>query len=244
MELNYTQGSDGMYILTRVDMEKIAHDLLKEFSPQNLETPMVFDVDSFLSDYLGLLVKERYIGVIGCEALGLTVMSDAVEIPSLDECFRPVVVTETYGNVLISPSLHGRKNLGRKRYTKAHESAHWILHRPYFQKKEQSNESRISQGFVACRTVERYTPQSKENVDWLEWQADTLAAALLMPGEIFKEYARRLIRHAGVLRGYLEGDNAKDKRIFYEISPSLCQHFSVSLRAAQIRMIHLGLIRP
>ena len=244
MELNYTQGSDGMYILTRADMEKIAHDVLKEFSPQNLETPMVFDVDSFLSDYLGLLVKERYIGVIGCEALGLTVMSDVVEIPSLDERLRPVVVTETYGNVLISPSLHGRKNLGRKRYTKAHEGAHWILHRPYFQRKEQLNGAKIGQGFVACRSIERYTSQNKRSKDWLEWQADTLAAALLMPRDIFFEYARRLIRHAGATRGYLEGDNVRDKGIFYEVAPSLCQRFSISLRAAQIRMIHLGLIRP
>lgn len=244
MELNYNQGFDGMYILTRADMEKIANDLLKEFSPQNLETPMAVDVDSFLSDYLELFVKERYIGVIGYEALGLTVMSDVVEIPSMDERFRPTIITETYGNVLISPSLHGRKNLGRRRYTKAHEGAHWILHRPYFKRKEQSGGPGMNQGFVACRSIERYTPQNKKSVNWLEWQADTLAAALLMPGEIFKEYSRRLLRHAGASRGYLEGDNARDKRIFYEIAPSLCQRFSISLRAAQIRMIHLGLIRP
>lgn len=244
MELNYNQGSDGMYILTRADMEKIANDLLKEFAPQNLKTPKSFDVDSFLSDFLGLFVKERYIGVIGYEALGLTVMSDVVEIPSMDERFRPTIITETYGNVLISPSLHGMKNLGRKRYTKAHEGAHWILHRPYFEKKEKSNGTGICQGFVACRSIERYTPQKKKNKDWLEWQADSLAAALLMPSEIFFEYARNLMRRAGAFQGHLEGDNLRDKRIFYEVAPYLCQHFSVSMRAAQIRMIHLGLIKP
>lgn len=238
------QVSDGMYLLTRADIERVAHDLLKEFAPQNLETPKSFDVDSFLSDYLGLIVKERYIGVIGYEALGLTVMSDEVEIPSLDERFRPTIVTETYGNVLISPSLHGIKNLGRKRYTKAHEGAHWILHRPYFQKKEQLNGGGTDHGFVACRSIERYAPQKKRSTDWLEWQADTLAAALLMPGEIFSKYTRKLLRQAGAVRGYLEGANPRDKRIFYEIVPELSGRFSVSLRAAQIRMIHLGLIKP
>ena len=107
VELNYAQGPDGMYILARADMEKIARDTLEEFAPQNLETPKSFDVDSFLGGYLGLIVKERYIGVIGYEALGLTVMSDEVEITSFDERFYPTIITETYGNVLISPSLHG-----------------------------------------------------------------------------------------------------------------------------------------
>ena len=244
MELNYPQRTDGMYILSRSDIDEIASSLLKDFSPRNLEYPIAVDVDAFLADYLQLLVKERYIGVIGCEALGLTVMRDSVEIPSLEEKMHPVILKETYGNVLISPTLNGVKNRARKRYTKAHEGAHWILHRPYFKRKEQSGGPGMNQGFVACRSIERYTPQNKKSVNWLEWQADTLAAALLMPGEIFKEYSRRLLRHAGASRGYLEGDNARDKRIFYEIAPSLCQRFSISLRAAQIRMIHLGLIRP
>lgn len=243
MELNYARGPDGMYILARADMEKIARDTLEEVAPQNLETPKSFDVDLFLSDYLGLLVKERYIGVTGYEALGLTVMSDMVEIPSLDERFRPTVITETYGNILISPSLCGMKYLGRKRYTEVHEGAHWILHRPYFQKKERSSGSGTSRGFVACRSIEQYVPQNRRNTDWLEWQADALAAALLMPSEVFFEYARRLLRRAGAAREYLEGDNPQDRRIFYEVAPELSRRFSVSIRATQIRMIHLGLIK-
>lgn len=69
MELNYPQRTDGMYILSRSDIDEIAHSLLKDFSPRNLEYPIAVDVDAFLADYLQLLVKERYIGVIGCEAL-------------------------------------------------------------------------------------------------------------------------------------------------------------------------------
>ena len=151
-----------MYLLTRADIERVAHDLLEEFAPQNVEAPKSFDVDSFLCDYLGWIVKERYIGVIGYEALCLTAMSDEVESPSLDERFRPTIITETYGNVLISPFLHGIKNLGQKRYTKAHEGAHWILHRPYFQKKEQLNGDGTGRSFVACRSIERYAPQKNE----------------------------------------------------------------------------------
>lgn len=38
--------------------------------------------------------------------LGLNVMNDVAEIPSLDERSRSIVITETYGYVLISLFLH------------------------------------------------------------------------------------------------------------------------------------------
>ena len=243
MELNYPQRTDGMYILSRSDIDEIASSLLKDFSPRNLEYPIAVDVDAFLADYLQLLVKERYIGIIGCEALGLTVMRDSVEIPSLDEKMHPVILKETYGNVLISPTLNGVKNRARKRYTKAHEGAHWVLHQPYFQKAGGIGERSLCGEFVACRTVERYIPTTNRKINWLEWQADTLAASLLMPRDIFMCYTVSLFRRTGVRHGYLSAKSGSDKQLFYEIAPDLCKKFSVSMRAVQIRMIHLGLIR-
>ena len=243
MELMYPQRTDGMYILSRFDIDEIAYSLLKDFSPRNLEYAIAVDIDAFLVDYLQLLVKERYIGVIGCEALGLTVMRDSVEIPSLDEKMHPIILKETYGNVLISPTLNGVKNRPRKRYTKAHEGAHWVLHQPYFQNADGTEQGRLCSGFVACRTVERYIPTTSRKVNWLEWQADTLAASLLMPRDIFMCYTKSLFRRAGVRHGYLSAKCGSDKQLFHEIAPDLCKKFSVSLRAVQIRMIHLGLIR-
>ena len=243
MELNYPQHTDGMYILSRPDIDEIAYSLLKDFSPQNLEYPIAVDVDAFLVDYLQLLVKERYIGVIGCEALGLTVMRDSVEIPSLDEKMHPIILKETYGNVLISPTLNGVKNWSRKRYTKAHEGAHWLLHQPYFQKADGTEQHRLYGRFVACRTVERYMQTTSRKVNWLEWQADTLAASLLMPRDIFMYYTKSLLRRAGIRHGYLSAKCGQDRQLFHEIAPDLCKKFSVSMRAVQIRMIHLGLIR-
>ena len=47
MELNYKQRANGMYILYKEDIEQIATDTLKEFSPQNLDYPSALDTDSF-----------------------------------------------------------------------------------------------------------------------------------------------------------------------------------------------------
>ena len=85
MELNYKQRANGVYILSKEDIEKIATDTLKEFAPQNLDYPAALDTDSFLVDHLGLLLKERYLGIPGHESvLGLTVMCESAEILTLD----------------------------------------------------------------------------------------------------------------------------------------------------------------
>ena len=242
MELNYKQRANGMYILYKEDIEQIATDTLKEFSPQNLDYPSALDTDSFLVDHLGLLLKERYLGIPGKESvLGLTVMCDSADVVTLDNRCRPTVVEENYGTVVISTALNSVNNKGRKRYTKIHEGAHWILHKDYYRKLEES--SHPGSGVVACRNVERYIPKRRDEKDWIEWQADSLAASILMPRTVFYQYCRELLRHAGVPRGYLNEGNYGDKLIFQEIVPDLMTAFGGSSRAAQIRMVHLGLIR-
>lgn len=246
MELRYTQTPDGMYILAKDEIEQIATTVLKDCYPQNLEWPRAMNVDHFLTEYLGVLVKERYIGIPGYEALGLTVMKDIALVPSLDSKMNPTVLEETYGNVLISPNLNGPKNIGRKRYTKVHEGAHWILHRPYFEKltaPESYTGNASASGYIACRSMERCRKSPRQNIDWLEWQADSLAASLLMPRKIFYEFVKYALRKHGAHCGYLVRGHYRDKAIFYDTVGDITSKFSVSSRAVQIRMIHLNLIR-
>lgn len=239
MELNYPQKDNGMYILSKDNIEQIAIRVLKESFPQNLENPIPLNTTGFLGDYLGLLVKEKYIGTLESGYLGLTVMGDLAEIPSLDIMYHAVVLEETYGTVLISLSLRGQENKGRRRYTEMHEGAHWLLHKPYYQCANMATAKR----YVACRKVEQYSDKKNGDRAWLEWQADSLAASLLMPKDVFYDYAKTAIRHEGAARGYLVEGNQHDRGIFYEVVGDISSKFKVSVRAAQIRMIHLGLIR-
>lgn len=236
MELNYRQRANGMYILSKNDIEKIATDVLKELSPENLEKPLPLKMEQ-LFEYFGLVVKYEYLGIPGYEILGATVMGDSAEIPTYNARFEPVVIEEDFGTVLINTTLCRAQNAPRRRFTEAHEISHWTLHRPYFDHMQQENRPNI----VACRSVERNSLSRKGDGDWLEWQADTLAAALLMPRDIFFETVKRTIRHTGLLRDYLIKN--RDRNVFYDIIQPICKQFFVSQRAAQIRMIQLGLIQ-
>ena len=94
MELTYPQKSNGLYVLSRMAIEQIATDVLKEYAPQNLEHPLPLDTRDMMENYLGLIVKHAYIGSFNSGILGLIVMSDTAEIPSLDEMFKPMILQE------------------------------------------------------------------------------------------------------------------------------------------------------
>ena len=104
MELRYRQQHNGMYILTKYDIEKIATDFLREQFPMNLDYPIPLNTE-VLFDKLGLMVKHKYLGIPGHEILGATIMGDEVEMVACDTKMQPIVIEESYGTVLIHSDL-------------------------------------------------------------------------------------------------------------------------------------------
>ena len=91
--------------------------------------------------------------------------------------------------------------------------------------------------------MEIYNDSPKSDAEWMEWQADSLAASLLMPKNVFYAFAKNVIRDNGVSRGYLINSPYANNRQVFEIITKIAEQFNVSYRAAQIRMLHLGLIK-
>ena len=238
MKLNYRQQDNGMFILNRQDIEQIATDALSEIAPQTLNYPIPLSTD-VLFDKLDLMVKHKYLGIPGHEILGATIMGDSAELVACDMKMNPIVIEETYGTVLIHSTLCCQKYATRRRYTEAHECSHWILHKPYFDRLPQNRRDHL----IACRAVETYKRPRRTDADWREWQADSLAAALLMPQGVFFDYAQRILKDAGAPRGYLIEGQPASRYIFQEAIHPIADRFGVSARAAQIRMIHVGLVK-
>ena len=243
MRFNYMQKPNKLYYLKRDDLEDISSVILKDFSSKNLESPIPLDTMEFLEEYLGLSVKRKYIYSIESGVLGLIVMDDIAEIPSYDDMFRRTVIEETYGTVLISPQLIGKDNYSRRRYTEIHEGSHYLLHNEYYKELAKNSAAKSVASCIACRKVELIKQRPKTDTDWIEWQADGLAACLLMPKDVFCAVTSLIIKEHGLRRGYLISGQQQDKRIAYDVISKVSEIFQVSYKAAQIRMIHLGLIR-
>jgi Zn-dependent peptidase ImmA (M78 family) len=81
--------------------------------------------------------------------------------------------------ILIDSRLNTPKCYGRRNFTIAHELAHQFINRDY-------PEVYGPQARVIC-DYRRSSEPHKEITDWREWQADAMAAALLLPKQAIEE---------------------------------------------------------
>lgn len=240
----YIQQPTGMHILSRDDIEEIATETLKKYSPAHLTSPLPLDTVDFMENHLGLTIKNCIIGDLNSDILGMIVMTDMLPVPSLDRLYRPTILEETFGTVLISSSLLSREKAPRRRYTEAHEAAHFILHKDFYDWLDRKYANARSEYLrhTACRIGETKAFRPKTDSEWREWQADKLAAALLMPKEPFIEYFRHVITALGARKGYLTMESPDDVRIYACIKSHIADTFMVSNTAAEIRMKNLNLL--
>jgi len=219
MNLNYPQNYYGRYILNTSQIEEIAKMFLQKYMPSALSKIEPVDISSFAEDGLSLTI------VNGCikehsSILGAMVFADIK---------RPDNVVIPTGTILTNPNLQSFSNRLRLIFTIAHETAHWILHRSYFSPGNQSYSYRKQgQLYVACRTIGIEMKRSllKTNGDFIEWQANALAAALLMPIATFRYTANHLSDKNGIITV-----NAIEE---------IADIFQVSKITAKIRLKQLG----
>lgn len=242
MKLEFPMDSNGMYYLKDGAFDEIAYMTLGEYLPEVLKKPQPVDIDYLIEECLYLTVIKVHITLEG-SILGMMVFEDT-PWKYYDRAYRPVVKELKEATMLIDLSLSGNKNLPRERFTKAHETSHWICHRSLHSRDKLPYEFRKSPA-IACRdtNIERYKhkEETKRNaLDWEEWQADRLAASLLMPKDPFTDITRRVIDNYGIRNGVLvKGRNIEASR---GVISTVANFFMVSRKAVQIRMSQLGLL--
>lgn len=146
-------------------LDCIANGLLKNYrngmylygAPRSIPIEEIIEVEYKLTiEY----VKLRKSGNV----LGQTVFENCF-VPVYDKENEQYTIIEVQpGTILIDEALLEEENMGRYRYTLAHELSHWILHHKIFDNSQES----------AAKT----TTESNSKT---EWQADALAASILMP---------------------------------------------------------------
>lgn len=185
-------------ILSSKQIEQIAIDILEDYYQDMLTHPQPLDVDRFLEQYLHVTMDYKFL--THCRLyLGMTVFSDTDKVPVYNpEKDQAEYISCKARTVILDNCLLDESQEHRYAFTGAHEGSHVILHPDYFdaQKARAIYEPPIMQ----CQAEERRSGRSgRTDRDWLEWQADTLGAALLMPfPAVQRAVARAKIRSRSV----------------------------------------------
>lgn len=209
-------------ILSKDKIDEIAENYISDFCPEAITEPMAIDIDSFAVYYLGLKQDFQYLSHNGVY-LGMTVFNNTDKVP----VYNPETNTAEYihadaRTVIIDNSLLKESQEHRYRFTMGHESGHDIFHTAFFTQNPNQMTLFQSQSMMQCGAIaldDKTKPRkSCDDKNWMEWQANYMSSALLMP----KSMVLKLVNSSIDL-------------------PSISQVFNVSTEAARYRLKGLGI---
>lgn len=214
--------------LSREDLEQIAQRIIARYKQQCVaQYHMCYNVDpTELAELLGYKVEYCYLTQDG------SILGQTATVP----LWTTVIDTtqgETYyfldGKTMLIDKrlLFDPRAVGRKNFTIAHEIAHLLLSQGY-----PSTHILRNRRFGYNREI-----SEKPVTDWHEWQADTLAAALLLPSDAIE--AAMFMFGLGSKMKVLSRKYAQYQ---YERFCEMARFLGVSKTALAYRLEKLGLL--
>lgn len=222
--------SQAQDCLSRNDIEKIAQPIIDRYKQACVpQYRLCYNVDpTKLAEVLGFQVKYSHLTQDG------SILGETASVP-IWTTIMDATVDETYyfldgKTILIEKRLLNNPRLvGCKNFTIAHELAHLILN-------SRCPKMHGTQFRPLC--AYRKSSQNGNKIsNWYEWQADTLAAALLLPRDALDEamFVFGLGNKMKVLSRKYSQNN-------YENFCHMAEFLQVSRTTLAYRMEHLGLL--
>ncbi len=218
-----------MPYLSRNDIEAIAERVILQYKQSHVPNRrMCYRVDiTELAEMLGFKIEYVYITKDG-SILGQT-SAGKVWTTIYDSNMKPLLFELDGSTILVDKRLNNPKTAGRRNFTIAHEIAHQIINREYPQMYGAQNRT-----FCDYR---RSVKQTKKINDWYEWQADVLAAALLLPVDALKD--GMFMFGLGDKMKMLSRKYSENR---YNLFCEMANYLQVSKTALSYRMEQLGLL--
>ena len=204
-----TRKKSGAPVLSRKEIDLIGENLVGDFMPDALENPQEIDIDSFAQNYLGMDQDFQYLSHCGVY-LGMTVFNDTDKVPVYDpQHDRADYISAKAHTVIIDKTLLAENQEHRYRFTMGHEASHEFLHKEYFAYDPDQmtifdyiGETPIP--MVQCRIdtkkMDAKNPEIWTDKDWMEWQANALSSAILMPVSMVRKVAESVKTTRAVFR--------------------------------------------
>ncbi len=225
-----------MRILKRETIEKIGKDIFECYRqlPEVKKERTIYNVqpDLLIEKLLGFRVEHQHLSLTG-EILGIT-CTDEIGIEVYNEDDSDDIYMLDGKTILIEKDLlYDQRRFGQYQYTKCHEASHLVFKMKY------PNDYGSKPGELPKPQFSRATRTNKKGYieDWGEWQADVLAASILMPTDLILQnmYWLQLEEKIKLL-------NSVYAPAVYEKFCTLASMLGASKQALAYRMQRLGLI--
>lgn len=224
-------SATGVPIVSKAQLEHIAERYAQEYhvalDPEGYRT----DAAAFANECLQLKLQYEWLSHNGCY-LGMAIYRNDTVIPVyIPEKKAVMYLPVAKGTILIDRSLReGHKRHGEQ-FTILHECAHQILHWPYYRYLDA----------VPCReeaAQPAFEPKAWTDENRVEWQANYLASALLLP----RSALHKMILENDML-GYFKhrlSSGLSAFAAFRQAAIEVALRFNVSAITAEIRLQNIG----
>ena len=217
---------------SRAEIDEISEGLIEVYKQKYPNKVVAFvDIEHFITSFLGLTIEYASFAEEDKGKIGFTSDGEAELI--IYQNGRIISFVYPKNTIVIDKVLLSEKEYGRRRFTMAHEAAHNILSK--LQKANSKayfyNEYDNERAYTANELQQMFSSA--------EWQADAMAASLLMPRSLVET---ALCKFIGATTIKVYGENtlaSKEKKAIKEIAAYL----GVSVSALRIRLEHLNMIK-
>ena len=120
MKLDYPQKSNGLFVLSKAQIDEIAMKVLTKYAPLAAQQPGTLDIERLAQDDFCLTVLDKY---MRRDYLGLTAFDDlTIRCHDLERQAEILEISE--GTMILNATLLHEQNARRRRFTLAHELSH------------------------------------------------------------------------------------------------------------------------
>lgn len=216
-------------VLNRCQLEDIAERILAEFMPTAAASQTPISIECLIEKF-GLYLDFQTLQPDG-SILGETIFHDGYREVFNDESFEPEIIRVKPGTIILDAFMIENMET-RTAFTEAHEFGHWLLHKAFYNATTKR----------ACRTHQRqqlYFPhrQARTPIEWTEWQANTFAAAILLPRSALRITLQEFLNNNDMTWRTLSDFSKYSSRLKYiELLDTIAQTYRVSVGTARIRM--------
>lgn len=236
---HFRVSKTGVPILSKKEINAAAESFVADFQLSAIRQAEPLDIEGFMELYLGMTPDYQYLSHNGIY-LGMTVFNDTDKVPVFDpQTNRAEYIHAGANTVIIDRRLiEDSRQEHRCRFTEGHECGHGIWHTQYFYRdpNQLSFLEPSTAPLIQCRTdlgkaQQRTDPKYWSDKERMEWQANAMSSALLMP----RPSVRKLFEVNG-------RTGTRSSQIINTIN-SLVSECNVSGEAALYRLSDLGYVQ-
>ena len=213
-------------------LEAKAEKLLRDFDKERLVKTKPIDVYAVIENCLDVPYDWKYL-TPDQSVLGMTAYNAGYiwvwGKPYYKDGMKPYQLVLEKGTIVIDSTLTDGNNRGRENFTVMHEIFHQVLHKPCFRREPPDYIHETTD--VAVNGKKKLVTA----LDIIEYQANTCAAAFLMPRDLTTSVFKQM--YSGSERMYSIQPFAK------RIISDMAEEFNVSNTAMKYRLQNLSLIK-